>query len=69
MSCEIQYKNFKIAIQSWIDCLKHQLSMTDKNEDPISYKRIEIDLKESQSMLYNLSGAKSKEFKDLLCTQ
>lgn len=69
MSCDIQYKNFKVALQSSVDCLKHQLSMTDKNEDPISFKRIESDLKESQAMLYKLTGTKSREFKEFLCAE
>ena len=68
-NCNNQFMNFKVAIQSWIETQKAHLSQVNKDEDPLTYKHIENNLRDSQTMLFDLTGKKSQAFKELLCSE
>lgn len=61
--------NFKVSITSWIETQKAHLAQVNKDEDPLTYRHIENNLKDSQTLLFDLTGKKSQAFKDLLCSE
>jgi hypothetical protein len=68
-NCQNQFMNFKVAIHSWIETQKVHLSQINKHEDPLAYRHVENNLKDSQALLFDLTGHKSQAFKDLLCAE
>jgi len=60
-----KYENLKIALNNWICALKNHLSQINQEVDPITHKHLSDDLKQSETLYYEMTGAKSKEFKEL----
>lgn len=65
---ELQLQNFRVAMESHIKALEAQFNQIDKDENPIVYRHYLVAIKESNTLLYDLTGSKFQEFKKLLCT-
>jgi hypothetical protein len=68
INTDTMYVNFTIASKNWVNALTEQLSKIDKEKDPIAYEYIQTQLNNASNMHYELTGNKSKQFKQLLCT-
>ncbi len=68
INTELMYLNFTIASKNWVTALSEQLSKIDKEKEPMAYEYIHTQLNNASNMHYELTGNKSKEFKQLLCS-
>jgi len=66
---DLQFQNFKVAMESHIKALEAQINQIDKDENPIVYRHFLSHIKQSNAVLYDLTGSKMSDFKKILCTK